>query len=85
MAIDIWFRDDVTRILAAARVALDRITEAHGAAQPEHADAYRAGFEDGLATVAAAFGVSLPQRNYTANTPMPPVDIYYPRLPDPFA
>jgi hypothetical protein len=63
MGLDLWFPEDVTRILAAVqetmRAATDALqcTGAGPAATSEAAGAYQRGFVDALGAVAVAFGV----------------------------
>ena len=57
MGLDLWFRDDVARILAAAYEAMHSSTEALPPADPETAEVYRRGFEDALRSVALGFGL----------------------------
>ena len=68
MGLDVWFRDDITRILAATYTTMHTSTAATGAGDPERLDAYRQGFEDALKAVAVACGVELGQ----TRTPLPP-------------
>lgn len=60
MGLDLWFREDVTRILASAYETMQASTEAVDPQYPEVAAIYRQGFVDALRTMAVAFGVSAP-------------------------
>lgn len=60
MGLDLWFREDVSRILASAYEAMQASTEAVDPQYPEVATIYRQGFVDALRTMAVAFGVSAP-------------------------
>jgi hypothetical protein len=55
MGLDLWFREDVRRILAAAREAMEST-----AAGAQVSVEYRCGFEAGLRTVATGFGLNEP-------------------------
>ena len=63
MGLDLWFREDVARILASA---YEVMASSHGARSPasagdqQLAEAYRQGFVDSLRAVAVAFGVAMP-------------------------
>lgn len=61
MGLDLWFREDVARILASTH---ETMAASLGAATPvdaEAADAYRQGFNDALRALAVAFGVAAPR------------------------
>lgn len=66
MGLDLWFREDVARILASMHETMRATTYAlqEAGAKPAHgaevADAYRQGFVDALRAVAVAFGVCSP-------------------------
>lgn len=60
MGLDLWFREDVTRILASAYETMQASTGAVDPQYPEVATIYRQGFVDALRTMAVAFGVSAP-------------------------
>ena len=60
MGLDLWFRDDVMRILASAHETMQACTGAVGPISPELSEAYRRGFVDALRVVAVAFGVAAP-------------------------
>jgi hypothetical protein len=63
MGLDLWFREDVSRILASV---YEVMASSHGALSPagsgdqQLAAAYRQGFVDSLRAVAVAFGVATP-------------------------
>jgi hypothetical protein len=57
MGLDVWFRDDVARILAATHQTLQASTRSVPALDPERAEAYTQGFEDALHSLAVAFGL----------------------------
>ena len=63
MGLDLWFREDVARILAAAWETMQATAEGTWrgtvtAAEDRVARAYERGFEDALRAVAVAFGLS---------------------------
>ena len=60
MALDLWFREDVTRVLAATQETLTGSLNAVSAACPQEAAAYERGFSDALRAVGVAFGIVLP-------------------------
>jgi hypothetical protein len=60
MALDLWFRDDVMRIMASTHEATGASTAALPPASFEVADAYRQGFLDALRAVGIAFGIVPP-------------------------
>lgn len=62
MGLDMWFREDVARLLASTREAMTRSLGAVSPLDAEAADAYRQGFDDALETLAVAFGVRPPGR-----------------------
>lgn len=58
---DLWFREDVARILASTQETMRASTEAAAAAGLEdegRLEAYRQGFVDALRAVGVAFGVA---------------------------
>lgn len=59
MGLDLWFKEDVARIIGAAYTALRMSSSSVAPEDVRHADAYRQGWEDALRTVAAGFGVEL--------------------------
>jgi hypothetical protein len=60
MPLDLWFREDVARILASAQETLRASTQATAPASPDTAGAYQQGFLDALRVVGIAFGVAAP-------------------------
>lgn len=58
--LDLWFADDVKRILAAAYETMSSSMHATPPLNPEAADAYQQGFVDALRAVGVAFGVATP-------------------------
>jgi hypothetical protein len=58
MGLDVWFRQDVARILASTQETLAQAQGAVPPLDPERAGAYRQGFADALQSVAVAFGLS---------------------------
>lgn len=63
MGLDLWFREDVARILAAAWETMQATAEGTWrgtvtAAEDRVARAYERGFEDALRAVGVAFGLS---------------------------
>jgi hypothetical protein len=57
MGLDLWFREDVTRILAATQETMRTSMEATPPLDPETAAAYQQGFADAVRSIAIAFGV----------------------------
>ena len=57
MGLDLWFREDVARILASTHETLRASAGAVAPLDEERAAAYQQGFEDALRAVAVAFGV----------------------------
>lgn len=60
MGLDLWFREDVARILAATQETMGATLGAITPSDAGTADAYRQGFEDALRAVGVAFGVMMP-------------------------
>ena len=60
MGPDLWFREDVARILAGAHEGMASSASALPVQDPEAAAAYYHGFADALRIVAVAFGVTPP-------------------------
>jgi hypothetical protein len=60
MGLDLWFREDVARILASTHETLRASAGAVTPLDEERAGAYQQGFEDALRAVAVAFGVLAP-------------------------
>ncbi|MBN1139922.1 MAG: hypothetical protein JXM73_25350 [Anaerolineae bacterium] len=57
MGLDLWFRDDVLRILAGTMEGVSNGLDANPAVDAEYAAAYRQGFTDAVKTVAVSFGL----------------------------
>jgi hypothetical protein len=57
MALDLWFREDVSRILASTHEAMSASARALPSLDPELGETYRQGFLDALRAIAIAFGV----------------------------
>jgi len=68
MGLDLWFQQDVARILAATYETMDANLDAVPASDPKQASTYRKGFEDALRAVGVAFGVAAPRFRH-ADTP----------------
>lgn len=66
MGLDMWFREDVTRILASTLEVMRNSARSVAPLDVEAATAYQRGFVDALLAVAVAFGVRPPG---TARTP----------------
>lgn len=62
MPLDLWFREDVARILASAWETMRSSLAGRSPADPEQDDAYRQGFEDALRSVGIAFGIATPSK-----------------------
>jgi hypothetical protein len=70
MGLDVWFREDVARVLGAARVAgraacdglsqTDGADGGHGGVLSREMAAYWRGYEAALATIGTAFGLAGP-------------------------
>lgn len=61
MGLDLWFREDVARILASTYETIQASSGAVAPQRPELAETYRRGFLDALCAVAVAFGVTAPR------------------------
>jgi len=59
MALDLWFREDVARILAATEATMKGSLTAVCPLDPEAAEAYRQGFDQALQAMSIAFGLQL--------------------------
>lgn len=68
MGLDVWFRDDVARILAATHETLQASSRGAPPLDPERAEAYHQGFDDALRAMAVAFGLVGPR--YRATEPI---------------
>ena len=60
MGLDLWFREDVARILASTHETMAASMRAAPPLHPETAESYQQGFVDALRAVAVAFGVAVP-------------------------
>jgi hypothetical protein len=60
MALDLWFPEDVARILASAHETMQTSTAGWSHVSPKLATAYQQGFVDALRAVGIAFGVAAP-------------------------
>jgi hypothetical protein len=60
MALDLFFKEDIQRVLVAAAANLAATQAANPALDEERADAYRQGFTDALQVAAFYFGVAAP-------------------------
>ena len=60
MGLDVWFRQDVARILASTQETLAQTQGAVLPLDPERAGAYQQGFAAALQSVAVAFGLDAP-------------------------
>ena len=76
MGLDLWFREDVARILASTHEAMAAPTSALPAADAERAAAYRQGYADALRAVGIAFWVAAPRRSGDGQSrPMRMIDV----------
>jgi hypothetical protein len=60
MGLDLWFREDIARLLASAQETLRASAGALSPVRSESAAAYQQGFNDALRAVGIAFGVAVP-------------------------
>jgi len=67
MGLDLWFREDIDRILASTRQTMNNSLGTVAPLDPDVADAYQRGFEAALLAVGIAFGVCLPRTNQMAD------------------
>ena len=63
MGLDVWFQQDVARILASTHETMAASMRATVPLDVEIAEAYQRGFVDALRAVAVAFGVARPSRD----------------------
>lgn len=81
MGLDIWFPQDVARILAATHETMvsamaGASIDATAPADPDVAAAYQKGFADALRAVAIAFGVAAPSHSGDGQSrPMRIIDV----------
>jgi hypothetical protein len=73
MGLDLWFREDVARILASTYETMTSSLGAVSVLDAEVADAYQQGFADALQAVAVAMGVCPPGRREKARAELYPV------------
>jgi hypothetical protein len=66
--LDLWFADDVKRILASTHETMAASMRAAPPLNPETAEAYQQGFIDALRAVAVAFGVAAPAQPLRSTT-----------------
>lgn len=78
MGLDLWFRDDVARILDAVAESTGATAAALGG-DPELAAVYQQGVADALRAVALGFGLPTVGRLGTGNGDKPAVVIYQER------
>jgi hypothetical protein len=76
MGLDLWFREDVARILASTKEGMRAVMGSASPLDPELAEAYRKGFSDALQTVGVAFGVSAPSDSDPGDSDRPAVIVY---------
>ena len=60
MGLDLWFREDVARILASTHETMRASTAAWSRVSPRLATTYQQGFDDALRAVGIAFGIATP-------------------------
>jgi hypothetical protein len=65
MSLDLWFREDVARVLLSTHEAMTASFQAAVSDRPAGANAYRQGFDDALLAVGVAFGVALPRVDHS--------------------
>ena len=61
MGLDLWFREDVARILASTRETMLATMSGAQVLDSDHAEAYKQGFADAILAMAVAFGVAVPR------------------------
>ena len=67
MGLDVWFRQDVVRILDSTQKTLAQAQGAIPPLDPERAGAYQEGFADALLAIAVAFGLNIPPGTMTGS------------------
>jgi hypothetical protein len=60
MGLDLWFREDIVRILASTQETMRSSISASQPLDVAVAESYRDGFDDALRSVAVAFGICAP-------------------------
>ena len=61
MGLDLWFREDVARILASTQRTMLVTMSGAQVLDSDHAEAYMRGFVDAILAMAVAFGVAAPR------------------------
>jgi hypothetical protein len=69
MGLDLWFREDVARILASTHEAMRGAMGATAPLDAESAETYQQGFADALKAVALAFGLAGPGESWSPRLP----------------
>jgi hypothetical protein len=80
MGLDVWFQQDVARILASTHETMAASIRATAPLDAEIAEAYQRGFVDALRAVAVAFGVAGPSRDGSGMRSMAHVEAQQPGL-----
>ena len=75
MGLDVWFQQDVARILASTHETMAASMRATAPLDAEIAEAYQKGFVDALRAVAVAFGVAAPSAGGRGMQPVVQVEI----------
>jgi len=57
MGLDLWFREDIARILTSTQAAMENSLGAVSPLDPQGAEAYQEGFDHALRAVGMAFGL----------------------------
>jgi hypothetical protein len=78
--LDLWFQQDVARILASTHEAMAASMRATAPLDAEMAQIYQQGFWDALQAVAVAFGVAGPNRDGSGMRAMAHVEAQQPAL-----
>lgn len=68
MALEVWYKNDIARILTSTQIAMVAALRTNPPLDPERAEAYLRGVADAIGAVAAAFGLTA-----AAAVPMLPV------------
>jgi hypothetical protein len=80
MGLDLWFQQDVARILASTHETMAASMRATASLDAEIAEAYQQGFMDALRAVAIAFGVAAPGRESPGRRAMAHVEAQQPGI-----
>ena len=75
MGLDVWFQQDVARILASTHETMAASMRATAPLDAEIAEAYQKGFVGALRAVAVAFGVAGPSRDGSGMRAMAHVEV----------